>query len=51
MEWFVWLLNFLDPHVQLVQLLINQILEVIRSVKDTIDTTHEEWKEDKSYKL
>jgi hypothetical protein len=40
MEGLVWLFNFLDPHIKLVQLLINQVFEVVRRIEDTINTTH-----------
>lgn len=50
-EWLVGLLDLFDPHVQLVQLLVDQVLEVVRRVENTIDTTHQEREEDESNKL
>lgn len=45
MERSVRLLNLLDPHVQLIKLLLDQVVEVVRRVEDTVDGTHEEREE------
>ena len=51
MERLVGLLNFLDPHVQRVKFLFDEIIEVVRSVEDTIDGTHEEREESQTHEL
>lgn len=51
MERLVWLLNFLDPHVQWVELLLNQVIEVVRCAENARDWTHQEREEGQSQKL
>ena len=36
-EWLVRLLDLLDPHVESVKLLFDQVVEVVRVVEDTVD--------------
>lgn len=45
MEWFVWLLNLFDPHIQGVKFFFDEVVEVIRCVKDTVNGTHKEGEE------
>ena len=45
MERLVGLLNLLDPHVKLVQFLLDQIVEVIRCVENAINRSHKEGEE------
>lgn len=47
-EWFVWFLNLLNPHVEWIQLLLNEIIKIIGSAEDTCDGTHQEWEERKT---
>ena len=51
MEWFVWLFNFLNPHVEWIKLFFNQIIEIIGSVENTVDGSHKEREESKSHKF
>jgi hypothetical protein len=51
MERLVGLLNLLDPHVEGVKLLFNEVIEVIRSVENTVNGSHEEGEESKTHKL
>ena len=51
MEWFIRFLDLFDPHIQLVQFLIDQIFKVVRGVEDTVDTTHQEREEYKTDEL
>ena len=50
-EWLVRLLNFLDPHIKRVKLLLDEVIEVIGCVEDTIDGTHKERKECETQEL
>jgi len=51
MERLVGFLNLLDPHVERIQLLFNQIIEVIGSIENTVDRTHEEGEERQTHEL
>ena len=51
MEWLVRLLNLLDPHVQGIKLVLDEVIEVVRSVEDTIDGSHKEGEEGKTKEL
>jgi len=51
MERLVRFLNLLDPHVEGVQLLVDEVLEVVGGVKDRVDATHEEREKDEADKL
>ena len=50
-ERLVRLLNLLDPHIQGVELFIDEIFKVVGCIEYVIDTTHEEREEDEPYKL
>jgi len=50
-EWLVRFFNLLDPHVQRVKFLFNEVIEVIRSVEDTVDGSHQEREEGQSHEL
>ena len=50
-EWLVGLLNLLDPHIQRVKFLFDEIVEVIRSVEYTVDGTHEEREERQTHEF
>jgi hypothetical protein len=50
-ERLVWLLNFLDPHIQWVKLLLDQIVEVVRCAENTRDWSHEEREESQAEEL
>jgi len=50
-EGLVRLFDLLNPHVKRVQLLINQILEVIRGVENAVDGPHQEREEDQADEL
>ena len=50
-EWLVGFLNLLDPHIKLVQLLLDQIIEIIRCVENTINRTHKEREESETKEL
>lgn len=51
MEWLVGLLDLLDPHVQGVEFLLDEIVEVIGRVEDTVDGTHEEREEGQTHEF
>jgi hypothetical protein len=51
MVWFVRLLNLLDPHIQRIQLLFDQIVEVVLCVEDTVDRAHQEREESKAHEF
>ena len=51
MEWLVRLLNLLNPHVQRIKLLFNQIIKVVFCVENTVDGSHEEREEGKTNEL
>ena len=50
-ERLVRLLDLLDPHVERVQLLLDQVVEVIRSAEDARDRAHQEREEGQAQKL
>ena len=50
-EGSVGLLNLLDPHIQRIKLLLNQIIEVVRCVENTIYRTHQEREEGETEEL
>jgi len=50
-ERLIRLFNFLNPHVQRIKFLLNQVIEVVRCVENTINRTHQKRKESKSQKL
>lgn len=50
-EGFVRFLDFLDPHVQGVQLLLDEVVEIIRGIEDTVDGAHEEREEGEAQEL
>lgn len=47
----VGFLDLFDPHVELVELLVDEVFEVVRGVEDAVDATHEEGEEDKPDEL
>lgn len=51
MERLVRLFYLLDPHVQRVKFLINEVLKVVRSIEDAIDRPHQEREENKPNEL
>lgn len=51
MKRLVRFLDLFNPHIELVQLFVDQVLKVIRGVEDAINTTHKEGEEDKSDEL
>jgi hypothetical protein len=51
MEGFVGLFNLLDPHVQGIKFFFNQIVEVIGSVEDTVNSTHKEREERQTHEF
>ena len=50
-ERLVGLLNLLDPHVQRVKFLLNEVVEVVRGVEDSVNGTHQEGEEGQTQKL
>ena len=51
MEWLVRLLNFLDPHVQRIQLLFDKVIEVVGCIENTVDGAHQEREESQTQEL
>ena len=51
MKRLVRFLDLFNPHIELVQLFVDQVLEVIWGVEDAINTTHKEGEEDESDEL
>ena len=51
MERLVRLLNFLDPHVERVKLLLDKVIEVVGGVKYSVNGSHEEREESNSHEL
>lgn len=47
-EWFVRLLDLLYPHIKVVELLFDKVIERVRGVEDTVDGTHQEGEERKT---
>ena len=50
-ERLIWLLDFLNPHVQRVQLLLDEIVKVVRGAENTGDRSHQEWEEGEAEEL
>ena len=44
-EWLVRFLNLLDPHVERVKFVFDQVIEVVGGVEDTINGSHKEREE------
>ena len=51
MERLVRFLNLLDPHVKGIKFFFDEVIEVVRSVEDTVDRSHEEREEGKAHEL
>ena len=51
MEGFVRFFNLLDPHVKGVQFLLDEVIEVVRCVEDSVDRTHQEREEGETQEL
>lgn len=50
-ERLVRLFDLLDPHVQLIELLVDEVLEVVGCVEDSVDAAHQEREEDEADEL
>ena len=51
MERLIRFFNFLDPHIQRIKFLLNQVIEVIRSIENSINRSHQKRKESEPQKL
>jgi hypothetical protein len=51
MEWLVRFFNLLDPHVKGIEFILNKVIEIVRSVENTVDRSHQEREESKTKEL
>ena len=50
-EWLVGLLDLLDPHVEGVKLVLDEVIEVVGGIENSVDGAHQEGEESKSQEL